>query len=155
MLDAPAPPVQRGNFVTIEKRDWTLLAIAAAQGEPLDPVQLQKSLFLLGEKRRGKVGAGFYKFRPYHYGPFCADIYSDADSLADAGLVEVSSGAVRGYSATAEGLEGAEGVADTAPEAGEYLTNVVRWARSLSFQELVRAVYAEFPEQRANSVFSG
>ena len=32
----------------MDRKDWTLLAIAAAKGEPLDPAQLQKSLFVLG-----------------------------------------------------------------------------------------------------------
>ena len=34
---------------TLQKKDWTLLAIALADGQPLSPVQLQKSVFLFGK----------------------------------------------------------------------------------------------------------
>jgi len=34
-----------------------------------------------------------------------------------------------------------------------YLREVVPWAQSLSFNELVRAIYEAYPEPRANSVF--
>jgi uncharacterized protein YwgA len=72
-------------------KDWTLLVIAAADPKPLQPVQLQKSLFLLGrnlspEQLQVKE---FYDFQPYDYGPFCSDIYSNAEKLSDEGLIRI------------------------------------------------------------------
>lgn len=34
-------------------------------------------------------------------------------------------------------------------------TNMAKWVRSLSFQQLVKAVYDKYPEMRANSVLQG
>ncbi len=39
-------------MTTLRRRDWTLLAVAAAGGAPLTPVQSQKILFLLGERQK-------------------------------------------------------------------------------------------------------
>ena len=50
----------------LDRKDWALLAIAnAGHGVSLSPVQLQKSLFLLGRELGSKVGANFYDFQPY------------------------------------------------------------------------------------------
>ena len=38
-------------------------------------------------------------------------------------------------------------------EAQSFLTRLGTWVRSLGFKELVSAIYREFPEMRANSVF--
>ena len=93
----------------MDRKDWTLLAIAAAKGEPLDPAQLQKSLFVLGSERSADVGRGFHQFRPYHYGPFAASVYHDAEELEKQGLVAITTpGSVRKYEATSAGLDAAE-----------------------------------------------
>ncbi len=66
----------------MKPQDWTLLAISAAKGRGLSPIQLQKSLFLL-ERRLSKeeLGEQFYEFVPYNYGPFDVKIYQDAKYL--------------------------------------------------------------------------
>ena len=73
----------------MEKRDWLLLALAAAKTKGLTPVQIQKSLFLFGENMSGIGGSRFYKFVPYNYGPFDKRIYSDAEALETEGLVVI------------------------------------------------------------------
>jgi hypothetical protein len=62
--------------MSMKRNDWLLLAVAAAKDDGLDPVQLQKSLFLLSEKRRD-VGTKFHEFEPHNYGPFSKEIYTD------------------------------------------------------------------------------
>jgi hypothetical protein len=123
----------------MERKDWTLLALAAAKGEPLSPVQLQKSLFLLGKVHARRVGRRFYTFQPYH------------------GLAVVTMaphGRWSEYRASAEGVARSKAVRAEAPNAAvEYLERAVEWCRSLSFQQLVRAIYAKYPEFRQNSVF--
>lgn len=39
-------------MTTRRRRDWTLLAVAGSGGAPLNPVQLQKILLLLGERQK-------------------------------------------------------------------------------------------------------
>ena len=41
------------------------------------------------------------------------------------------------------------------PRAAAYLDQVVKWALSLSFTQLVRAIYEQYPEMREKSVFVG
>jgi len=68
---------------------WVLLALLAAKDHSLTPVQLQKSLFLLGKRRPHDIGKAFYHFRPYDYGPFDVAVYTDTDQLVEEGLVTV------------------------------------------------------------------
>jgi hypothetical protein len=135
-----------------------LLTLAAAEGAELTPVQLQKVLFLLGERQRDKVGTGFYGFHPYNFGPFSADVYFDAEQLEREGLAMIDRGSPGRswslYAATPAGLARAREVAQQAPaDLPDYIGRLVQWARSLTFRELVSAVYAAYPGQRANSIF--
>jgi len=139
----------------VERRDWTLLVLAAAKGAPLTPVQLQKALFLVGKNISKRRLGSFYKFRPYDYGPFDSAVYTDAESLQRDGLVEISRmGSVREYAATSPGLGAASDLrADMLAEDEAYIDRLVDWVRPLSFSQLVQAIYREYPEMRANSVF--
>ncbi|MEW5911296.1 MAG: hypothetical protein AB1814_01970 [Thermodesulfobacteriota bacterium] len=143
----------------MDRKEWALLAIAAAQGDFLTPVQLQKSVFLMDRNLQEMLGPSGYDFTPYHYGPFDARVYDDAELLQLEGAVEIKK--AEGdrwseYSATAAGLIRAEELkARIPPDAAAYIGEVVKWARSLTFQQLIRAIYRKYPEMRANSVFSG
>ncbi len=142
------------------RKDWPLLVIAAAQGKPVSPVQLQKALFLIGQtlppaQVQTQV---FYDFAPYDYGPFDGTVYSDAQQLEREGLVAINFPPFRNreYVATSTGLERAAALrANLAPNVTHYLDEVVQWVRSLSFSDLVRAIYAKYPAMKANSVFRG
>ena len=143
--------------MTIARKHWALLAIYFNGGEPMSPVQLQKTLFLLGKECSRDVGGDFYDFKPYNYGPFDADVYRDASDLASEGLVRLLSQPWRSwveYTTTPEGESRAEELKGQASErAVSFLRAAVEWARPLSFQQLVTAIYRRYPEQRANSVF--
>jgi uncharacterized phage-associated protein len=139
-------------------KDWTLLVIASARGKPLSPVQLQKTLFLIGknvtaEKRHSRK---FYRFLAYDYGPFDRTIYDDADELRNEGLILIhpETGSFRNYIALPAGIQRAETLrAELDPNIREYLDGVVAWARSLSFNDLIRSIYRRYPETKVNSVF--
>lgn len=144
----------------MERRDWTLLVLAAAQDAPLQPVQLQKALFLLGKRLPQAVGEHYYQFHPYHYGPFNAEVYRDADALETSGLAFVAQGAGwRTYGATPAGIEQAKVLErELMREDGSvsiFIKKLVAWVQSLSFESLVKSIYAEFPEFRAASIFNG
>jgi len=139
--------------VGMEKKDWTLMVLAAANGAALMPVQLQKALFLLGKRLPDVVGDRFYAFRPYHYGPFDRRVYQDAQQLAGDGLAVVMTGYYVSYAATPSGVARAQQLAGQNPRAWEYIKALVAWVRRQSFQSLVKSVYAEFPEMRSASIF--
>lgn len=141
----------------VTRTDWLLLALGFSTGG-LTPVQLQKVLFLLGERRKNVVGPDYYTFKPYNYGPFSQAIYSDVDLLAsflEQVEVDESRGRqLRSYRLTASGAQRVKELAKSAPAEGvAYLREVVPWAQQLTFADLVRAIYDAYPRMRAKSVF--
>ena len=56
----------------MDDRDFLLLVVASGKDKALTPVQLQKSLFLLGKTDLAEAVDSPYDFEPYHYGPFDA-----------------------------------------------------------------------------------
>src|SRR4051794_38853086 len=79
-----APPPASG---LVQPADWLLFLLALQDAEqPLDPVRLQKGMFLLSEEG-GVANGEAYDFRPYDYGPFSSDIYRDLQELLDRGWV--------------------------------------------------------------------
>lgn len=144
----------------LRKKDWLLLGIAAAQGQPVSPVVLQKCLFLLGQKCRNEVGTAFFEFEPYHYGPFSKEIYQTAESLHAEGYVSPQRPPGQqwtDYVAMPHGLSKAAVLkqkSGPAVEAVDYLGALVLWARQLSFPQLVSAIYDLYPDYSVNSLFS-
>lgn len=132
--------------------------VVAAGERPLSPVQLQKTLFLIGKNLKD-TPESFYDFEPYHYGPFDAEVYSDAGDLEDEGLVLTVHSTSANWADRAITPSGLDRVAelkeDLPPHVPKYVDAVVKWAQSLSFSSLVRAIYEHYPEYRENSVFRG
>lgn len=124
--------------MTMDKKDWLLLVLASAKKKGLTPVQLQKSLFLLGNEIPEAVGKRFYDFVPYNYGPFDKAIYSDAEWLEAEGLLTIQKkSTLPVYFITAAGDKRARELARKANKKDlTYLQEVVDWCSSLSFAEL-------------------
>lgn len=142
---------------TFKNQDVVLLVVAAANGTGLTPVQLMKSVFLVGKSGHSDLPPNFYPFFAYNYGPFHPSVYSDVETLVDQGLVcgvQETGRSWSKYVVTPTGLEYAEKVKQQiADEFVKYIGDVVSWVRSLTFNELLRAIYAKYPEMRENSVF--
>ncbi len=137
-------------------RECILIAIVAAAGEAgLDRVQLQKSVFLVGEEFDGKLPADFYQFQPYMYGPFAQDVYADIERLCDGLVIEALTGkdGRPSYRLAPGATAGLCGLSDLSEDLESGIRQIVGWVTSMSFNELVRAVYHLYPEQRENSVF--
>ena len=140
--------------------ELTLTMLAMAEGRPFSPVQIQKSLFLTIRNFPDIVSKGdTYDFVPYDYGPFDKAVYEDINELQREGLAEISfsaGGRWREYRATRQGRETARPLIEKlSKNRQKYLTDVCAWVRSLSFPQLVSAIYKSYPEMRANSIFSG
>lgn len=142
----------------MNKRAWTLLAISFSGNEYLSPAQLQKGLFVFKEKNQKAVGHDFYEFIPYNYGPFCKEIYTDTESLVSESLVKFGhplGESWKGYLMTEKGKEYLESIKNQIPqEDQDYLAEIINWTRSLTFRQLLRVIYKEFPHYKINSVFS-
>lgn len=138
----------------MKRADILLKIIAAADGEKLTPAQLQKVAFLLRMEFHERLPDDYYTFRKYDYGPFCADIYRDAELLEHEGKVSITinqRGGWQEYAATVRGYR--TDFEDIPKDVSNFVKEKVSWARRLSFQQLVRAIYQGFPEFRENSVF--
>src|SRR5262249_46618280 len=121
--------------------------------------QHQKALFLIGRNMPDLVGPEFYAFEPYNYGPFDAGVFDDARALARRGLA-VETQHPRSwnrYAPTPAGVAAGEKLAEEniPHDARRYVKDVVAWVRSLSFRDLVRAIYDAYPDTKARSIFRG
>jgi uncharacterized protein len=139
------------------RSDIVLAALSPAGGVPHTPVQVQKLLFLVDRNLPSLIGGPKFKFEPYHYGPFDLEVYSTLGDLARQGLVEItqsSSGNWREYRLTPDGQACGQAVQDRLDQrARNYLETASKFVRSLSFTDLVSAIYKAYPEMRARSVF--
>lgn len=141
----------------MNKKEWTLLAISFADDAYLSPAQLQKSLFLFEHNKPRATGSDFYDFIPYNYGPFSSEIYFDVKSLCEEGLVKLGRPVGQrwiGYCITKEGRAYRDSLKANVPrEDHVYLSKIVKWARSLTFRQLLSYIYKKFPQYKVNSVF--
>lgn len=124
--------------------------------EPLDRLRMQKGVFLL--TKRGSVDwQNTYEFSPYDWGPFSRELVFDLERLVDEGFLEkerVPGHRYRRYRTTDRGDEllAREGL--TAPEK-KFVERTRSFVTSRSFSELLRDVYAEYPDYAVNSRFRG
>ena len=136
----------------IERSSFVLAVMAAAQ-TPLSPVQVQKLFFILDQKVGGALGGAYFDFRPYNYGPFDASVYHELEALAARSLVFVDGpGTRRRYGVSGEGIALGSRLLASLPVA-DYIRQVAEYVKKASFQQLVEAIYKEWPSMRANSVY--
>ena len=123
----------------------------------MSPVQVQKALVLFGQEVGGSLGTQFYSFEPYDYGPFDAAIYVDLRRMTSLGYVRGEWSPGRGwknYTITGSGREAARVLeSDADARIAAFLERIVTWVRGRSFSDLLRSVYAAYPEFAVNSVF--
>jgi len=141
----------------MDRKDVLLLVIAAAEGNPLSPVQLQKTLFLIGKADLKETPAPFYEFEAYDYGPFDVSIYRDAEMLEAEGLVLRPQSSRGNWTDTIISPSGSAKASvlnqDLSLPIKDYLKDLTTWALAQTFASLVRYIYDQWPEFRANSVF--
>jgi uncharacterized protein YwgA len=139
----------------MDRRNIILAAFAPANGAGHTPVQVQKLLFLIDREIPELVGGPFYDFQPYYYGPFDASLYDELSGLASEGYVEVFPEQTwLSYRLTEAGQKtGEELLNSLSPKAQEFIKTISAFVRSLSFPQLVSAIYKTYPEMKANSVF--
>lgn len=141
----------------MDRRDFVLSVLAASDGAEHTPVQVQKLFFLLDKRVAGQIGGPHFDFKAFDYGPFDPQVYKELEGLQSAGLVEIKRDPNTGwktYLVTISGLrQGTEHLRKLAPEIIDYIRDLSKWVRSLSFAGLVSAIYRAYPEMKANSVF--
>lgn len=141
--------------MALSKEDIVLLALQ--DGEAYSPVQVQKLLFLI-EKKASLTKKPLFHFSAYHYGPFDKEIYDILDKLSSERLVNVHCNMDqrhRKYCLTELGLSQAlEKTNKIEKSINKYIKDLALYVKSQSFPSLVSAIYKEFPEMKANSIFN-
>ena len=146
---------------SMSRRDWLILLLAyqgRGAGPGLDPVRVQKGMFLTSQEATLPADQK-YEFRAHHYGPYSDDLKWDLNSLVREGVVAeipVPGYTWSRYELTGAGLERARQLLDIAPiEAQHQLFGIKQRITGVSFNDLLRDVYAKYPDYATNSIFSG
>lgn len=147
------------TFELTPRQKTLLVFLGADGGEKLDPVRVQKGLFILAKETPEDwlPPEARYHFEPYHYGPYSSALYRDLDELGRRGYLDTT--VVRGqswnyYSLSSEGARLYEEVSETMnPKAVEYSRKIREFVGKLSFRKLLTTVYEQYPAYAVNSVF--
>jgi hypothetical protein len=141
----------------MDREELVLTVLSAGGGSKYTPVQIQKVFFLVDKLIGEKIGGPFFKFVPYHYGPFDKSIYADLDSLKDKELVRINSthmSSLKTFSLTDKGIElGQELMNKLGEKERKHIDKLNEYVRTLSFSQLVSSIYKAFPEMKKNSIF--
>jgi hypothetical protein len=134
----------------------------AFEGAPrgLDPVRLQKGLFLFAQEARTVPVAQRYVFKPYSYGPMSRGIYADLDRLVADRLVEkvpVEGQTWARYKPTPRGIAAGRQLMVHAvaahPDDTRRFYEMKQSVAEMSFARLLEDVYARYPEFATHSIF--
>jgi uncharacterized protein len=141
----------------MEQKDLILAALSCAPDHKFTPVQVQKLFFLIDKKLAHRLDGPYFDFKPYDYGPFDAAVYSSLTDLAGTGSIFLfNTTRPRTYQLTPEGSEaGLQILQQLESNVVENIRKLTLFVISLSFANLVSAIYKEYPEMREKSVFQG
>lgn len=142
----------------MNKRELLLVALGSGGKYSHTPVQVQKLLFLIDKNVGERIGGPVFDFAPYDYGPFDASVYEVLRELERDEFVSSSESTCgwKRHGLTDKGVAESGRLAQVAdPMVIGYIKRVSAFVKSLSFPDLVSAIYKAYPEMKANSVFRG
>ena len=142
----------------MNRDEFALAAMSPAGTAGFSRVQIQKALFLLDQNIPELTDGPQFNFKPYFYGPFDPEVYREIESLEELGFVRSFKRPARSdpsYVLTARGLEqGESALRQLSQQAQDYIHEVAEFVRSVSFADLVSAIYRAYPEMAENSVIA-
>lgn len=115
--------------------------------------QIQKMIFISQDKTQEEKIFNFY---PHDYGPFDHTIFEQLNAIKNDRLLDIISDDINiFYCVTEKGLKEGKKIFKQLPKNQQkYLKKLSKWIRSISFPELIGAVYKSYPEFGIKSVFS-
>lgn len=149
----------------LNRMDLLLLLLLAdgnkGTNEPIEgKTRLQKQLFLSQKMLKEHKIEKPYSFRPYYYGPYCKEIYSDIELLKKDGIVKEEEkidnygGIVRVFSLTPQGISEVQGLIKNANVREQY--DIIRAVKnrfnSMSVVDLVDFTHTAYKEYAGNSI---
>ena len=135
---------------SLPKKNWILLLLNTY---PMDRVRIMKALFLIWYRSQRNI-PGYFKFKPYLYGPCSFEVYDALDELLDERLVVQLPHSIQkwaGYYLTEKGKSAIKQI-----RIDEKIHNLIKdtakEVSNLTFYGLLKQVYKEAPEYTINSV---
>jgi hypothetical protein len=142
----------------MNKNEILLAAMASIDpGTSFGPAQLQKLMFLIDAEIPQRIGGPFFSFEPYDYGPFDKEVYNAATSLQKEELLDIDhSYRFRKYLLSDRGYSLGRQLFDSIEDQGakSFVQEAAKWVKSVSFQEMVSAIYKQYPKMKEKSIFS-
>jgi uncharacterized protein YwgA len=124
---------------------------------PLDRIRMQKAVFMLVQ-RGPQPWRELYDYRPYNWGPYSSALNGDLGRLANESLVVTREGNSRypAYVASPEGENHAKELLQAlSPEEKRFVSAIRHYVTTRSFPQLLREVYAAYPDFATKSQFAG
>ncbi len=138
--------------------DWLLLFLSrgplgAAGPAELDPIRIQKGLFLLSMRGPAR---DVYSFRPHYWGPFSSEIYRDLSLLEAQGLVQTEYPVGQTWALYRTTSQGEARAAELAGRLDhrfvDWLADDRGFVTKHSFVQLLKEIYAAYPEYAEKSL---
>ena len=144
-------------YFMMKRSNYMLAVLATANNDEYTPVQIQKLFFLLDRNitERNKIPS--FNFEPYYYGPFDKEIYTELNNLQTQNLLSLnySYNNLKKYKLTPEGQRIGEKIFNAFDKGlKDYIKRTNEYVRKLSFEQLIKAIYKEYPDTKVNSIFS-
>lgn len=139
---------------SFDRQDIMLLIADGANGPfPLDPIRLMKGCFIVDQIGPAEW-KGLFAFEPYDYGPFDSSVYRARDDLVGKDLLlRHPAGRYSQYEISEAGRKRAAMLASSIDKpTADWLRSIGRWVTSKSFTELLREIYARFPDYATKSI---
>jgi uncharacterized protein YwgA len=129
-----------------------------AEAYSFDKLRMQKAVFLVSMRGTQRLQE-LYSFVPYNWGPYSSRLAMDVDDLVRDNEIAVKA-PVRGgygwYETTLKGETDASAVwATLTTGERDFLKNIRHYVTNRSFTDLLREVYAAYPDFATRSKFSG
>lgn len=140
----------------LDRTSWVVLFLGLPGGRyESDQIRIMKGLFLWSQEGP-ESSRHLFAFRPYDFGPFDTSIYQDLDSLVATGIVsieEIAGSSRRLFRLTPSGVRQFD-LLKTEALTGEIeqLQDIKLRVTSMGFADLLKHVYAKYPEFAVNSV---
>jgi uncharacterized protein YwgA len=139
------------------RQDWLLVYLhlpLKGKINLIDPIRIMKGLFLF-KMKFGERLAGFYEYKPYLYGPCSFEIYNDLLKFQLEGIVaeySLPSSRWNYYKLTEKGEARVREMQDVPADLLRELEAIKQKVTGLSFINLLKEVYREYPEFAKKSV---
>lgn len=130
----------------MKRTDFVLAVLSTSNGTAWTPVQVQKIFFLLDEKISDKIGRKQWNFTVQDYGPYDNEVYREIENLKAIGQAIIIKESMSTFLLTVSGQRAGIIALNELGTIATYIKELSVWIRSLSFQQLVLAIYRDFPE---------